>query len=72
MGKLLGQGVPYSRAKSETMPNDTVEGAQLALTLSSTLDRMMASGRLDAQRLPLTNAILGAICRDAVIDVLAI
>lgn len=72
MGRLLGQGVPYSRAKAEKMPTDTIEGAQLALTLRPTLEQMIARRVLDSERLPLTNAILGAVCRDCVIDVLAI
>lgn len=72
MGRLLGQGVPYSRAKAEKMPTDTVEGAQLALTLCTTLERMIARRVGDSERLPLTNAILGAVCRDDVIDPLAL
>ena len=72
MGKLLGQGVPYSRAKSERMPTDTVEGAQLALTLGATLEGMMARDPQLAARLPLTRMILATICRDEIIDVLAI
>jgi glycerol-3-phosphate dehydrogenase (NAD(P)+) len=72
MGRLLGQGVPYSRAKAERMPTDTVEGAQLALTLDETLRRMMVRDPSLASRLPLTNAILGTVCRDEIIDILAI
>ena len=68
MGRLLGQGVPYSRAKAEKMPTDTVEGAQLALTLCPTLERMMARRLLETERLPLMKAILGAVCRDEVME----
>ena len=64
MGRLLGLGMPYSRAKAEHMAEDTVEGAQLALDLVPTLEAMMASGALAAAELPLTRAVLDAVCRD--------
>ncbi len=71
MGRLLGQGIAYSRAKSEMMPDDTVEGAQLAIALGSTLDAMLASGALPSGELALMRAILGAVRRDETLDVLA-
>ena len=64
MGRLLGLGLPYSRAKAEHMAADTVEGAQLALDLGPTLEVMMARGDLPAERMPLTCAIVAAVCRD--------
>eukprot|EP01037_Dinobryon_pediforme_P010659 gene10659-10730_t len=64
MGRLLGLGLRYSLAKSDHMPTDTVEGANLALDLGPTLETMMADGRLDAKAMPLTRAIITAICRD--------
>lgn len=64
MGRLFGLGLTYSRAKAEHMANDTVEGAQLALDLGPTLDRMLASGALPADRMPLTGAIVDTVCRD--------
>ncbi|MER9595781.1 hypothetical protein [Mesorhizobium sp. M0244] len=65
MGRLLGRGLPYSVAKREHMSSDTVEGAQLALDLGPTLEKMMAQGALPRDRLPLTSAIIDAICHDA-------
>ena len=65
MGRLLGLGLPYAEAKATHMAADTVEGAQLALDLGPTLEGMLATGALPAGRLPLTRAILDAICRDA-------
>ncbi len=64
MGRLLGLGLPYARAKAEHMAADTVEGAQLALDLGPTLEAMMASGALPAIRMPLTRAVLDTVCRD--------
>ncbi|MBZ9967797.1 hypothetical protein [Mesorhizobium sp. BR1-1-2] len=65
MGRLLGRGLPYSVAKHDHMSSDTVEGAQLALDLGQTLEKMMAQGALPGDRLPLTAAIIDAICHDA-------
>lgn len=65
MGRLLGLGHPYSTAKSDHMPTDTVEGANLALELGPTIERMIEDGRLAADEMPLARAIIAAICRDA-------
>jgi glycerol-3-phosphate dehydrogenase (NAD(P)+) len=64
MGRLLGLGLTYSRAKADHMAADTVEGADLALALGPTLEAMMATGSLPNKRMPLTRAIIDAICRD--------
>ena len=64
MGRLLGLGLPYTSAKREHMPDDTVEGAQLALDLGPTLVAMFERGALDAARMPLTSAVVDAVCRD--------
>ncbi len=64
MGRLLGAGWAYSRAKADRMAEDTVEGAELAISVGPTLDRMLADGRLAAGDLPLTRAILQAIRQD--------
>ena len=64
MGRLLGQGWTYSRAKAERMAEDTVEGAELALACGPTLEHLLRTGRIAAS-LPLTGAIVDSVCRDA-------
>lgn len=64
MGHLLGAGWRYSRAKAEKMKDETVEGAELALSVGPTLERMMNEGALAKQQMPLTCAIIDAISRD--------
>lgn len=64
MGRLLGLGQVYSRAKADHMAQDTVEGAELALALGPALRALLAEGRLDGARLPLMQAILSAVCDD--------
>ncbi|TPL32217.1 hypothetical protein FJ949_24060 [Mesorhizobium sp. B2-4-1] len=68
MGRWLGRGLPYSVAKREHMSSDTVEGAQLALDLGQALEKMMAQDVLPGHRLPLTTAIIDAICHDVRLD----
>jgi glycerol-3-phosphate dehydrogenase (NAD(P)+) len=68
MGRLLGLGLTYSRAKADHMAADTVEGADLALALGPTLDAMMATGSLPRKQMPLTQAIIDAICRNQPLD----
>lgn len=69
MGRLLGAGWNYSRAKAQRMAEDTVEGAELALAIGPTIEAMLDDGRLRAHDLPLTRAILAAIGRDAPLEV---
>ena len=64
MGRLLGRGLTYRAAKATHMPNDTVEGAELALAVGPTLAEWWTSGRLDPDTVPLSRALIDAICHD--------
>jgi glycerol-3-phosphate dehydrogenase (NAD(P)+) len=68
LGRLLGLGMSYSRAKADHMATDTIEGAQLALAIGPTLETMMIRGALPGKYLPLTRAIVEAICQDQPFD----
>jgi len=65
MGRYLGTGMTYSEAKREKMAEDTVEGAELALTIGPLLLRLFGSEILSAREYPLASAIIDAICHDA-------
>ncbi|KOP27707.1 glycerol-3-phosphate dehydrogenase [Hapalosiphon sp. MRB220] len=65
MGRLLGLAIPYSQAKAEHMPNDTVEGASLALAIGQTVENMIKQGDLDAIALPLLRTMIDIVCHDA-------
>jgi glycerol-3-phosphate dehydrogenase (NAD(P)+) len=54
MGRLLGRGLTDRQAKAAHMPDDTVEGAELALAVGPTLTEWCASGRLDPDTVPLS------------------
>jgi glycerol-3-phosphate dehydrogenase (NAD(P)+) len=64
MGRLLGRGLTYREAKAKHMPDDTVEGAELALAVGPTLAEWWANGRLDPDTVPLSRALVDAICHD--------
>jgi glycerol-3-phosphate dehydrogenase (NAD(P)+) len=71
LGRLVGLGLTYSRAKADHMAADTIEGAELALTIGPTLDAMMMTRALPGERMPPTRAIVDAICRDQPFNPLA-
>jgi len=69
LGNNLGRGLTYSETKAGPMKGDTIEGAELGLTVAATLRAMMASGSLDAGSLPLTIALLDALTADKALDI---
>jgi glycerol-3-phosphate dehydrogenase (NAD(P)+) len=68
MGRWLGLGLGYAEAKATHMPHDTVEGAELGIAVGPTLEVMMADGRLDATRLPMTRALLDCLLRNTAFE----
>ena len=62
MGKLLGTGLLYREAKSKHMPDDTVEGAELALVIGQTLKQLINKGTIVRKAVPLTESIVDAVC----------
>jgi glycerol-3-phosphate dehydrogenase (NAD(P)+) len=69
MGRWLGLGLPYSQAKAEHMPDDTIEGAELASAIGPTLDALIAAGELDAAALPLVRMMIDIVCHDAPVHI---
>ncbi len=65
MGRWLGQGLPYSEAKRTHMPDDTIEGAELAQAIGPAVERMVAAGELDAAAVPLMLTMIRIVCHDA-------
>lgn len=61
LGRQLGLGLSYAEVKAGPMKDDTIEGAELGIALASTLEELMAAGRLDAGQLPVTAALLKAL-----------
>lgn len=69
MGRLLGLGLPFSDAKSKYMPTDTIEGADLALTIGATIERLIGEKHLDPGALPLASSIIDAICHNRPMEI---
>jgi glycerol-3-phosphate dehydrogenase (NAD(P)+) len=67
MGRLLGMGMVYSDAKRDQMPDDTIEGAELAMAIGPTVEQMVADGVLDGERLPLLRTMIQIVCNDATV-----
>ena len=59
MGQYLGQGMTFNEAKKTKMPNDTVEGADLALEIGSKI-----KSDFDIKTLPLMISIIETICEE--------
>ncbi|MEZ4560246.1 MAG: hypothetical protein R2851_06470 [Caldilineaceae bacterium] len=69
MGRHLGMGMSYSDAKRTHMPDDTIEGAELALAMGPTVERMVAAGTLDGAAIPLMRTMIQIVCNDAPVDI---
>jgi len=69
LGNNLGRGLTYSETKAGPMKGDTIEGAELGVTVAATLRAMMAKGTLDQKALPLTTALLDALTGDTALHI---
>lgn len=69
MGRLLGMGMSYSEAKANHMPEDTIEGAELAMAIGPTVEQMVLDGKLDGDRLPLLRTMIQIVCNDAPVSI---
>ena len=69
MGRLLRLGMSYAQAKSQHMPNESVEGAMLAEAIGDTVLAMIRAGKLDACKLPLMLSVLDIVCHGAPVEI---
>jgi len=69
MGRYLGLGMPYSEAKAKHMPDDTIEGAQLAAAIGPTVETLIANGELNGAALPLLQTMISIVCHDAPVEI---
>jgi glycerol-3-phosphate dehydrogenase (NAD(P)+) len=65
MGRLLGLGMSYRQAKARHMPEDTIEGAELALAIGPTIEAWIDRGELDSAAAPLLRTVIDIVCHDA-------
>ena len=69
MGRLLGLGLPYSQAKALYMPEETIEGAELAAAIGPTIESMIERGELDGAALPLLRTMIRIVGHDAAAEI---
>jgi glycerol-3-phosphate dehydrogenase (NAD(P)+) len=69
MGRYLGLGERYSAAKRDHMPDDTIEGAELARAVGPTVERMVAEGTLDCAAVPMLLTMIDIVCHDKAVDI---
>jgi glycerol-3-phosphate dehydrogenase (NAD(P)+) len=65
MGRLLGQGMSYEEAKRRFMPEETIEGAELAFSIGSTIHHLVRNGTLQAEAIPLLLHMIDVVCQAA-------
>ncbi len=61
LGRYLGLGLTYREARQKHLAGVMIEAAELGAAVGPTFRAMMADGRLEPARLPLTRAILDAL-----------
>ena len=64
MGKYLGKGFTYKRAKKKFMPKDTIEAAQLAFNISPYILK-----KINKKKIPLMVNLLKAICKNKKLEI---
>jgi glycerol-3-phosphate dehydrogenase (NAD(P)+) len=64
MGKHLGEGFTYNKAKKKFMPNDTIEGAQLAFNIAPYILK-----KINNRKIPLMVNLLKAICENKKLEI---
>jgi glycerol-3-phosphate dehydrogenase (NAD(P)+) len=69
LGRHLGRGMTFAEAKAGPMKEDTVEGAELGIAVAKSINAMIASGRLQADALPLTLALTNSLTTNAPLDI---
>jgi glycerol-3-phosphate dehydrogenase (NAD(P)+) len=65
MGRLVGLGMSYREAKAKYMPEDTIEGAELALAIGPTIETLLDKGKLDGAAVPLLRTVIDIVCHEA-------
>jgi glycerol-3-phosphate dehydrogenase (NAD(P)+) len=68
LGHALGRGLTYAQAKEGPLKGETVEGAELGVAVAAGLHTMVAKGKLEADKIPLTLALLRTLTQGTPLD----
>ena len=64
MGKYLGKGFTYKNAKKKFMPNETIEGAQLASSIAPYILK-----KINNKKIPIMVNLLKAITKNKKLNI---
>ena len=64
MGEYLGDGHTYSEAKKKFMPNDTVEGAELAFEIGPKILKDISKNDF-----PIMYSLIDSLCKDKKLNI---
>jgi glycerol-3-phosphate dehydrogenase (NAD(P)+) len=64
MGKYLGKGFKYKNAKRRFMPNDTIEGAQLASNIAPYILK-----KINSKKIPLMTNLLKTVSKNLKLEI---
>jgi glycerol-3-phosphate dehydrogenase (NAD(P)+) len=64
LGQNLGRGFTYREIKAGPMKDETIEGAELGITLAPVLEALTRPDAVDGAALPITRALLDALVHD--------
>jgi len=62
MGRLLGAGMSFVEARSHFLPDETIEGVELAEAIGLTIDAMITRGSIDGDKVPLLCMLIDLVC----------
>jgi glycerol-3-phosphate dehydrogenase (NAD(P)+) len=65
LGNHLGRGLTFAEVKAGPMQHDTVEGAELGIAVEAALRQHITEGKLQAESLPLTLALLATLTQNS-------
>ena len=64
IGEYLGKGFTYNKAKKKFMPNDTIEGAQLASIIAPYILK-----KIDTKKIPLMVSLIESIIKNKKLEI---
>lgn len=68
LGNALGRGLTYAQAKEGPLKGETVEGAELGVSIAAAVHGMIAANKLNADHVPLTLSLLTALTENTPLE----
>jgi glycerol-3-phosphate dehydrogenase (NAD(P)+) len=68
LGNALGRGMTYAQAMAGPLKGETVEGAELGISVAGSIKAMVKAGTVDGEKLPMTFALLATLTENKAFD----